>query len=123
MSTVLKERNLGVLSTFLDEYYKTWEIVYIVWLGKGAYYKIGMTTATINKRLSEFRTSNPWVKPVAIVHTRHALEVELLIHKILKDEGLHADFEGATEIFELSDERLDALIHALGTHFVVRDFR
>lgn len=80
-------------------------ILYIIKEEKTNYYKIGITTKTVYKRLQELQTGNPRVlKHIAYFNVSNARKTEKLIHSILAKYHVHLEW------FELPDFEVLGLI-------------
>lgn len=74
------------------------ECVYIVWLGKDDYYKIGKTV-NMEKRLHSLRSANPWIEERYCELVR-CNRVESKLHRMFKHQKLER------ETFRLSENDL-----------------
>jgi hypothetical protein len=80
--------------------------VYIIWLGRERYYKIGRTT-NVTKRLSDLKSANPWCELIYSRPVSDAGEVEKILHKMFN----HTKVE--REIFQLEDVHIQTAINVI----------
>lgn len=77
--------------------------VYIVWLGRENFYKIGLTV-DMDRRMEALKSSNPWVEERHCIPVINSAKIEKQLHRLFKKQCLER------EIFFLSDEDIEQAV-------------